>query len=223
MKQTPAYTIFNRELLALMPDKARQVVEIGCMLGNFAQAYRQINPECHYTGIDIDADYAKEAQKHCDLAIAADVERLDEGMWAQLEKADCWVFGDTLEHLRDPWKVLRRINKNMKSHGGGTLVACVPNAQHWSIQMRLNNGAFRYEDAGLLDRTHLRWFTRTTLVELFESTGFKVIKGTARFLPQPAPEKIMHAIGTLAEASGANAQQAQQDAKVFQYVLQVTA
>jgi hypothetical protein len=48
MKQTPAYTIFNRELLALMPDKAHQVVEIGCMLGNFAQAYRQINPECHY-------------------------------------------------------------------------------------------------------------------------------------------------------------------------------
>ena len=74
MKQTPAYTIFNRELLALMPEKARQVVEIGCMLGNFAQAYRQINPECHYTGIDIDADYAHEAKKHCDVAIAADVD-----------------------------------------------------------------------------------------------------------------------------------------------------
>jgi hypothetical protein len=89
--------------------------------------------------------------------------------------------------------------------------------------MRLNNGAFRYEDAGLLDRTHLRWFTRTTLIELFQSTGFQVVQGTARFLPQPAPEKIMQAIGSLAEASGANAQQAQQDAKVFQYVLQVTA
>jgi hypothetical protein len=126
-------------------------------------------------------------------------------MWAQLEKADCWVFGDTLEHLRDPWKVLRRINKNMKSHGGGTLIACVPNAQHWSIQMRLNNCAFRYEDAGLLDRTHLRWFTRTTLIELFQSTGFQVVQGTARFLPQPAPEKIMQAIGSLAEASGAYA------------------
>jgi tRNA G46 methylase TrmB len=57
MKQTPAHTFFNRELLALMPDKAHQVVEIGCMLGNFAQAYRQINPECHYTGIDIDPGY----------------------------------------------------------------------------------------------------------------------------------------------------------------------
>ena len=89
--------------------------------------------------------------------------------------------------------------------------------------MQLATQPQKIQDAGLLDRTHLRWFTRTTLIELFVSTGFKVIKGTARFLPQPAPEKIMQAIGTLAEASGANAEQAQQDAKVFQYVLQVTA
>jgi predicted O-linked N-acetylglucosamine transferase (SPINDLY family) len=92
-----------------------------------------------------------------------------------------------------------------------------------NLAVQLATQPQKIQDAGLLDRTHLRWFTRTTLIELFVSTGFKVIKGTARFLPQPAPEKIMQAIGTLAEASGANAEQAQQDAKVFQYVLQVTA
>lgn len=223
MKQTPSYTIVNQELLSLIPPAAHKIVEVGCMLGNLAQAYRQINPLCHYVGIDIDQDYANEAKKHCDVTIAADVEYLDQKSWAQLEKADCWIFGDTLEHLRDPWKVLRRINRSMKVNGGGTLVACVPNAQHWSVQMRLNNGLFRYEDAGLLDRTHLRWFTRTTLLELFESTGFSVNKGVARFLPQPPNEKIMNAIGALAEGSGADVQQAQQDAKVFQYVFQVSA
>jgi 2-polyprenyl-3-methyl-5-hydroxy-6-metoxy-1,4-benzoquinol methylase len=220
MKQTPSHTTVNQELLALMPLDSLRVVEVGCMLGSFAQAYRQLNPQCHYTGIDIDADYANEAKKHCDVAVAADVENLDPDVWQDLEKADCWVFGDTLEHLRDPWKILRRINSNMKSCHAGSLVVCVPNAQHWSLQMRLNNGEFRYEDAGLLDRTHLRWFTRTTLIELFESTGFVFNKGIVRFLSQPAPEPIMHAIGKLAEASGADPQQAQEDAKVFQYVMQ---
>lgn len=193
------------------------------MLGSFAEAYRKLNAKCHYTGIDIDSDYIDTAKKHCDIAIAADVEKIDEVSWGELEKADCWVFGDTLEHLRDPWKVLGRINKNMRLHGGGLLVACVPNAQHWSIQMRLNNGAFRYEDSGLLDRTHLRWFTRVTLIELFESTGFTINKGVARSLGHPAPQKIMNAIGELAEASGFDALQAQQDANIFQYVMQVQA
>jgi hypothetical protein len=87
--------------------------------------------------------------------------------------------------------------------------------------MRLNNGQFRYEDSGLLDRTHLGWFTRTTLIELFESTGFKINKGVVRFLAQPAPVKIMEAIGAFADASGYNSQQAQEDANVFQCVMQV--
>jgi 2-polyprenyl-3-methyl-5-hydroxy-6-metoxy-1,4-benzoquinol methylase len=221
MKSTPAYSVINRDLLALMPIDAKRVVDVGCMLGNLAQAYREINPNCHYIGIDIDADYANKAKIHCNQTITADIENIDDATWAQLEKADCWVFGDTLEHLRNPWSVLERINKSMKANGGGTLVACVPNAQHWGIQMRLNSGAFRYEESGLLDRTHLRWFTRITLIELFTSTGFQVVKGTVRFHNRPAPEKIMQAIGALAEASGANVKQAQEDAKVFQYVMKV--
>ena len=190
------------------------------MLGNFAEAYRKLNSHCQYIGVDIDPNYIDAAKKHCDLAISADIEKIDENIWQKLETADCWVFGDTLEHLRDPWKLLHQINKNMKLRGGGTLVVCVPNAQHWSIQMRLNNGTFRYEDSGLLDRTHLRWFTRITLVEMFESTGYSFNKGIVRFLPQSAPENIMRAIATFAEASGADVEQAQEDAKVFQYVMQ---
>lgn len=222
MKQTPSYTVVNQELLALIPLDARRIVEVGCMLGNLAYDYKKLNPGCHYTGIDIEKDYIEEAGRHCDVAILGDVEELDDNTWKQFERADCWIFGDTLEHLRDPWKILRRINENMKLSGGGTLVACVPNAQHWSVQMRLNNGAFRYEDAGLLDRTHLRWFTRTTLLELFSSTGFTINKGIVRFLSQPAPERIMQAIGTFADASGHDSQQAKEDANVFQYVMQVS-
>jgi trans-aconitate methyltransferase len=133
MKQTPAHSVVNQEILNMMSLNSNGVVEVGCMLGSLAQTYKKINPKCYYIGIDIDNNYAEKAKKYCDVAIAADVESLDLKNWEQLESADCWVFGDTLEHLRDPWKVLRQINVNMTSHGGGTLVACVPNAQHWSI------------------------------------------------------------------------------------------
>ena len=65
--------------------------------------------------------------------------------------SDCWVFGDSLEHLRDPWALLGRIRSHLPIEAH--IVACIPNAQHWSVQARLNCGIFRYEDQGLLEPT----------------------------------------------------------------------
>ena len=150
MKQTPAHQVANRDLLALMPRGARHVVEVGCMHGALAAAYRAANPGTRYTGIDIDPDYAAEAAAHCDTALAGDIETFEAQAFDVLFPSDCWVFGDCLEHLRDPWRVVRRIRERISPDG--CLVACIPNGQHWSVQMRLATGLFRYEDSGLLDR-----------------------------------------------------------------------
>ena len=64
---------------------------------------------------------------------AADVEQLDDAALAGLFPSDCWIFGDCLEHLRDPWRVLTRIRERID--GDGSLVTCIPNAQHWSVQV----------------------------------------------------------------------------------------
>lgn len=219
MGQTPAHSIVNHDLLALMPAQAQRVVEVGCMHGALAAAYRARHPETFYTGIDIVPEYAAVAQRHCQRALAGDIESFSDDTWASLFPSDCWVFGDCLEHLRDPWRIVRRIRLGIAPQG--CLVACVPNAQHWSVQMRLATGLFRYEDSGLLDRTHVRWFTRVTLVEMFQQAGWRVERGLSRRLPQAAPPALMEGIRQIARASGANPDQAAEDATVFQYLFKV--
>ena len=219
MKQTPAHSIVNQDLLALMPAHATRVVEVGCMHGALAQAFRAINPLVHYTGVDIDPAYAAVAAQNCERTLAGDVELFDEATFASLFPSDCWVFGDCLEHLRDPWRVVRAIRERIQP--GGCLVACIPNAQHWSVQMRLATGLFRYEDSGLLDRTHVRWFTRVTMIELFMQAGWRIEAGLSRRLNQAAPPALMDGVRMVARAAGADADQAAEDAAVFQYLFRV--
>jgi SAM-dependent methyltransferase len=219
MAQTPAHSVVNRDLLGLMPAGARRVVEVGCMHGALARAYRASNPGVHFTGIDIDPDYAQVARAACDVALAGDIERFDHGAFSALFPSDCWVFGDCLEHLRDPWQLLKKIRARIDKDG--CLVTCIPNAQHWSVQMRLATGAFRYEDSGLLDRTHIRWFTRVTMIEMFAQAGWRIDSGLSRRLPQAAPAALMDGIRAMAAAAGADADQAAEDASVFQYLFRV--
>ena len=217
MKSTPAHEIPNTELLALMPKHARRVVEVGSSLGALARAFKELAPNCHYTGIEIDADYAKASSRYCDSVLHASIENMDDSTFDSLFPSDCWVFGDTLEHLQDPWEVLKRIRAKIAPEG--SVVTCIPNAQHWSVQERLNRGELRYEDSGLLDRTHLRWFTRITIGHLFESTGFRIVEGGGRIFEEPRREHYLPAVGLFAEAIGADADQAMTDATPLQWLV----
>jgi SAM-dependent methyltransferase len=219
MKQTPAHSVVNRDLLALMPRTARRVVEVGCMHGALAQAFRELQPAVHYTGVDIDPDYAEVAKATCERTLAGDIELFDSARFDSLFPSDCWVFGDCLEHLRDPWRIVRSIRERISADG--CLVTCIPNAQHWSVQMRLATGLFRYEDSGLLDRTHVRWFTRVTMIEMFTQAGWRIETGLTRRIPQAAPPALMDGIRAIAQAAGADPDQAAEDASVFQYLFKV--
>lgn len=221
MKQTPAHSVVNQELLSLIPDNARRVVEIGCMLGAMAQAFRATHPEAEYVGVDIDPEYAQAAAQHCTRSLAGDVERLDPAVFDSLFPSDCWIFGDCLEHLRDPWMLLKRIRAAIDPQG--CLLVCIPNAQHWSVQWRLASGNFRYEDSGLLDRTHIRWFTRITMLEMFAGAGWQVAEGMTRNLPHsPLQDNVLTAIRAMAQAGGFDPDMAAQDAIPFQYVFKLT-
>lgn len=102
---------------------------------------------------------------------------------------------------------------------GGVVVACIPNAQHWSIQARLSVGDFRYENVGLLDKTHLRWFTRQTIIELFQGTGFDIEDGLPRIFSEPARERFLPLIGEMARVAGADPEVAISDSIPLQYVV----
>jgi hypothetical protein len=145
------------------------------------------------------------------------VEQLDDHTFATLFPSDCWVFADVLEHLYDPWSLLQRIRSRMEK--GGWVVACIPNAQHWSVQARLNLGVFRYEATGLLDRTHIRWFTRQTITELFSGTGF-AIEQMLSFIPEDEMnESGLEGVRAMAVSYGADVEMAVTDAKPRQYVV----
>jgi len=217
MQQTPAHDRPNLDLLAVMPA-AKRVVEVGCSRGALARAYKQRHPDSHYLGIEIDPAYAAEARNHCDEVRVANIEALiSSGAFSDLPAAQCWVFGDTLEHLQDPWLVLRSL------HGGldpqGCVCACIPNMQHWSIQLRLNGGLIEYADSGLLDRTHLRWFSRLTMVQLFESSGYQIASLQPRIFPHPQLQRACALIGQLASQIGHDPEQAIRDAQPLQYVI----
>jgi SAM-dependent methyltransferase len=217
MDQTPAHNSHNPDLLALLPPGAMRVVEVGCSRGALAAAYRQANPSCHYTGIEIDHDFGLAAQRHCSRVLVADVEQLSDLDFESLFPADCFIFGDALEHLVDPWKILRRIRT--KLNVGGCVVACIPNMQHWSVQVQLSVGALRYQDSGFLDRTHLRWFTRTTIIELFDAAGYRIEAAAARLFEEPDRLRFLPAIRALAEAAGGDPEQAESDALPTQYIV----
>ncbi len=220
MKQTPIHHAHNPDLLRLMPIEAHRIVEVGCSSAALAREYRKLNPNVHYTGIEIEPAYAELAHAHCDRVIALDIETADEDTLRSDLAADCWVFGDVLEHLRDPWQMLRKIRSAMGNTGH--VVACIPNMQHWSVQARLSYGDVRYSDSGLFDRTHLRWFTRTTMIELFQQNGFQIEDSAARIFDEPQRGAFLPFIRAMAVAADANPDQAVQDALPLQFVFRAS-
>jgi trans-aconitate methyltransferase len=107
MKQTPAYDIANDVILSLVPPNARRIIDVGCMVGAIAREVRTRSPRAEVVGLDIDPNYAAIAAQHCTEAFTCDIENIDPALWDRLFPSDCWILGDCLEHLRDPWLLLR--------------------------------------------------------------------------------------------------------------------
>ena len=146
----------NPDLLTRIPWTARTVLDVGCGSGALAAAYRAINPAARLLGIDQDTAAAEQAARHCNEVVAADVEQ--EPLPFELpDGLDCIVYGDVLEHLKEPWTLLRRHAEALAPDG--VMLICVPNVEHWSFAARLLAGGWDYEPNGLFDAGHLRWFT----------------------------------------------------------------
>ncbi len=220
MRQTPLHDVANLDLLSMVPTLSQNVIEVGCMSGALAREYKKINPTARYIGIDINEQYANLAKTYCDETFCLNIETVQAGFYADLSFVDCWIFGDVLEHLVDPWRILQEIKAVIPSNGA--VVACIPNLQHWSLVAKIVSGDFRYENSGLLDRTHLRWFTRQTIVDLFDGAGFQIYDMRSRSIPHQHLElehRITEALIETGRQYGAEPDTVRQDLKAFQYVL----
>jgi O-antigen biosynthesis protein len=159
------------ELVPLVPRTASRVLEAGCGEGEFARSLRAARQpsRLEIVGVELCEGPARRAASVLDTVIVGNVEQLD---LPYEDYFDCVVFADVLEHLIDPWRMIRRARKFLRRDGH--IVASIPNVQHWTVVADLMIGNWKYCDFGLMDSTHLRFFTRRSIKALFNSNAFEV-------------------------------------------------
>jgi 2-polyprenyl-3-methyl-5-hydroxy-6-metoxy-1,4-benzoquinol methylase len=172
-----------------------RVFEGGVSSGYFASVL--VRAGLHVDGHELDPTVAERARKICDRVYVGDLSAFDPG---ELEVTyDVLLFGDTLEHLPDPAAVLRRLRTKLDP--GGALIVSVPNIANWLLRLSLLAGRFNYTDRGIMDRTHLRFYTVHTVAEMLGDAGFRV-ESLVGSIPVPGVTgeragRITHRIGNL--------------------------
>ena len=154
----------RKEILPLLPQNCGRVMELGCGSGATLGWLRQTRKATYTVGVEIAETAADAAREHADEVHRADFERSDIPVNGQL--FDVILCLDVLEHMIDPWAVIDRLATKYLA-AGGTLVVSLPNVRHYSVVLPLLfGGRWDYAQAGLLDRTHLRFFTRNSACQL---------------------------------------------------------
>lgn len=146
------------------------VLELGCGAGGTGAAAIAAGKAGQYTGIELEPRAAAEARNRITEVVEGNVEAIDLTPWHG--RFDALIISEVLEHLTDPWRVTKALALCLKP--GAQLFASSPNVAHWRLITSLARGRFDYEESGIMDRTHLRWFTPASYRAMFEEAGFRV-------------------------------------------------
>lgn len=153
-------------------DRDMDVLEVGCASG-IQTRYLQEQLGCRVTGIEIDPQAAEDARPFCENLIIGDIDGLDLTNELGDCRYDAITFVDVLEHLYDPGSTLKKVRPFLKENGH--LIASIPNIAHAAICWELAHGRFDYQKFGLLDNTHIRFFTKKNVARLFEEAGYRIV------------------------------------------------
>ncbi len=186
----------RRDLVALVPQGAAAVLDVGCSRGETARALREAGVT-RIVGIEPDAEDAAAAARLCDRVLPMPLEEIREEFPGQF---DAILFGDVLQHLNDPSAALARVRDWLSPRG--VVVASVPNFGHWSVVAGLLEGRFDYVPYSIVSGTQVRFFTRRTLEDLFEVSGYRV-ETVRTVVPSPSAEgaEKLEALASLPAAS----------------------
>lgn len=184
------------DLAAKIPVGARSVLDVGCSRGQTARLLRDAGV-ARIVGVEPDSGDAAEASSVCDRVLATALEEITEEFPGEF---DAILFGDVLEHLIDPSAALVKVRPWLSP--GGVVIASVPNIGHWSVVSELLEGRFDYVPYSILSGTHIRFFTRRTIRDLFEACGYGVESvSTVVFPTSPAGAQTLAFLRTFPNAS----------------------
>lgn len=163
-----AYADQNRsDVHPYLPSEIGRLLDVGCFQGAFGRDVKAAHPSAEVWGIEATEDAAEVAAGRLDRVIRGSFpEDVPAG-----EQFDVVTFLDALEHIADPWAALEAARKMLAP--GGRVVASIPNVRHVAFDL-LVKGRWEYRDDGIMDRTHLRFFTESTIRRTFDDCGFTI-------------------------------------------------
>ena len=159
----------RNEMLKYVPSDAKKILDVGCSTGNFGKLIKS-EQTSEIWGVEIDPDAAEIASQRIDNVICG---AFNSELELPENNFDCIIFNDVLEHMIDPYAALRYAKKLLSVDG--KIVASIPNVRFFeNIWLLIVNKSWEYLDSGILDRTHLRFFTKKSIAMMFEQQGYKI-------------------------------------------------
>jgi 2-polyprenyl-3-methyl-5-hydroxy-6-metoxy-1,4-benzoquinol methylase len=173
----------NLLLLSLLLPNARTILDVGCGAGDNARLIRKLNENIEIIGITLSAEEAKHARRHMTAVHVIDLDVSDLSFLGE-RRFDAIIFSHVLEHVKDPQRILS-LSARQHLRVGGQMLIAVPNVLYYKTRLQFLAGHFEYEESGILDRTHLHFFTWDTADRYLVDTvkelklAYKVAEGSA--------------------------------------------
>jgi SAM-dependent methyltransferase len=172
IKKDGYYSNYRKDILPLCPQHVKRVLEVGCGSGNTLQFLKD-NGYCDWTGgVELFPEAAAAAASKVDRLYQSNIEDLN--LPVDPDSIDMILCLDLLEHLIDPYKVIEYLHTLLAP--GGIIIASIPNVRHFSVVFPLLfQNKWEYQERGILDKTHIKFFVKSTAIELMESSGLKLL------------------------------------------------
>jgi 2-polyprenyl-3-methyl-5-hydroxy-6-metoxy-1,4-benzoquinol methylase len=163
------YSLIRPEILNKIPENTSKVLDVGCGFGNLGKKLKEMR-KLEYYGVEFSESATIYLDKICDKYWIGDLEKLNID---ELPMVDCLIAADILEHLENPWGILGKLVSKLESNG--VAIISIPNVRNLNIIGKLLiKGTWEYEDSGILDRTHLRFFTRQSIISLITQSDLDI-------------------------------------------------
>jgi len=174
-KIQPGKTVYlnshRPEMKKYVPEKAVRILDVGCSDGSFCASLKRADREIW--GVEMNNDAAQKASEVCDFVLIGEFKQI----FDQLPENyfDCVIFNDVLEHLYSPWDTIKMVKSLLSTNG--VLVSSIPNFRFIANLIEIIvHGEFKYRpEGGILDDTHIRFFTQKSIKYMFEEQGYEVL------------------------------------------------